>query len=71
MEYKIAAEILRDIVEGTSFPVEKHDGYILEAFKIACENRITIYDSLFIALAKVKNLEIMYLKSLVLFRIGG
>lgn len=59
MEYRVAAEILRDIVEGKPFPIEKQDIYILEAFKIACENGITIYDSLFIALAKAKNLEII------------
>jgi Predicted nucleic acid-binding protein, contains PIN domain len=33
--------------------------YLIEAFKISNRNKITIYDSLFIALAKSMNLELV------------
>jgi predicted nucleic acid-binding protein len=39
--------------------IVNQDEYLLEAFKIANRNKITIYDSLFIALAKSMNLELI------------
>jgi predicted nucleic acid-binding protein len=39
--------------------IVNQDEYLIEAFKIANRNKITIYDSLFIALAKSMNLELI------------
>jgi predicted nucleic acid-binding protein len=39
--------------------IVNQDEYLIEAFKIANRNKITIYDPLFIALAKLKNLELV------------
>jgi Predicted nucleic acid-binding protein, contains PIN domain len=39
--------------------VVNQDKYLIEAFKISIRNKITIYDSLFIALAKLNNLELV------------
>jgi predicted nucleic acid-binding protein len=39
--------------------IVNQDKYLIKAFKIANRNKITIYDFLFIALAKLKNLELV------------
>jgi predicted nucleic acid-binding protein len=39
--------------------IVNQDEYLIKAFKIANRNKITIYDSLFIALAKSMNPELI------------
>jgi len=55
----IAIKILSDLLKGEAIIIVNQDEYLIEAFKIANRNKITIYDSLFIALAKSKNLELV------------
>jgi predicted nucleic acid-binding protein len=55
----IAIKILYDLLKGEAIIIVNQDEYLIEAFKIANRNKITIYDSLFIALAKSKNLELV------------
>ena len=58
MSYEIAVRIIRDLVESKPFPVESQEHYLVEAFEIALRNNITVYDALFVAMAKRKNLEL-------------
>ena len=58
MSYEIAVKIIRDLVESKPFPVKSQELYLVEAFAIALRNNITVYDALFIAMAKRKNLEL-------------
>ena len=55
----LAIKILYDLLKGEAIIIVNQDEYLIEAFKIANRNKITIYDSLFIALAKSKNLELV------------
>jgi predicted nucleic acid-binding protein len=55
----IAIKILSDLLKREAMIIVNQDEYLIEAFKIANKNKITIYDSLFIALAKSKNLELV------------
>jgi predicted nucleic acid-binding protein len=55
----IAIKILYDLLKREAMIIVNQDEYLIEAFKIANRNKITIYDSLFIALAKSKNLELV------------
>jgi len=59
MKEDIATKILYDLLKGEAIIIVNQDEYLIEAFKIANRNKITIYDSLFIALAKSKNLELV------------
>jgi len=59
MNENIAIKILYDLLKGEAIIIVNQDEYLIEAFKIANRNKITIYDSLFIALAKSKNLELV------------
>jgi predicted nucleic acid-binding protein len=59
MNEDIAIKILSDLLKGEAIIIVNQDEYLIEAFKIANRNKITIYDSLFIALAKLKNLELV------------
>jgi predicted nucleic acid-binding protein len=55
----IAIKILYDLLKREAMIIVNQDEYLIEAFKITNRNKITIYDSLFIALAKSKNLELV------------
>ncbi|MFZ8801340.1 MAG: type II toxin-antitoxin system VapC family toxin [Candidatus Nanopusillus sp.] len=55
----IAIKILSDLLKREAMIIVNQDEYLIEAFKIANRNKITIYDSLFIALAKSKNLGLV------------
>jgi len=55
----LAIKILYDLLKGETIIIVNQDEYLIEAFKIANRNKITIYDSLFIALAKSKDLELV------------
>ncbi len=59
MEPSIAEEILEDLVKAKPIKIEDQDRYIVEAFRIAVKHRITVYDSLFIALARENNIELV------------
>lgn len=59
MSYEVAQEIIRDMVEGKALRMESQENYLVDAFKIAVEANITVYDALFIALAKKKELELV------------
>ena len=59
MNEDIAIKILSDLLKGEAIIIVNQDEYLIEAFKIANRNKITIYDSLFIALAKSKNRELV------------
>ena len=58
MNEDIAIKILSDLLKGDTMIIVNQDKYLIEAFKIAIRNKITIYNSLFIVLAKSKNLEL-------------
>jgi len=59
MNEDLAIKILYDLLKLEAIIIVNQDEYLIEAFKIANRNKITIYDSLFIALAKSKNLELV------------
>jgi Predicted nucleic acid-binding protein, contains PIN domain len=59
MNEDLAIKILYDLLKSEAIIIVNQDDYLVEAFKIANRNKITIYDSLFIALAKSKNLELV------------
>ena len=59
MKEDVAIKILSDLLKREAMLIVNQDEYLLEAFKIANRNKITIYDSLFIALAKSMNLELV------------
>ncbi|MCC6004545.1 MAG: type II toxin-antitoxin system VapC family toxin [Thermofilum sp.] len=59
MSHDTAREIIKDIVESKALRVESQENYLLDALEMAVKANITIYDALFIALAKKKNLELV------------
>ena len=59
MNENIAIKILYDLLKLEAIIIVNQDEYLIEALKIANRNKITIYDSLFIALAKSKNLDLV------------
>ncbi len=59
MEAEIAIEIISDIIREKPMIIEDETKYLAEALKYSIENKITIYDALFIILAKNKNLELV------------
>ncbi|MCD6114515.1 MAG: type II toxin-antitoxin system VapC family toxin [Thermoprotei archaeon] len=44
--------ILKKLVEENIVKIERQDKYVDEAFKIALQNKITVYDALYLAQAK-------------------
>jgi len=59
MNDDLAIKILYDLLKNEAIIIVNQDEYLIEALKIANRNKITIYDSLFIALAKSKNLDLV------------
>ncbi len=57
-EAKIILQALKEIVEKV-IKIEGELNYIDEAVKIAFNRNITIYDSLYIAMAKIKGLNLL------------
>mgnify|MGYP001626454639 CR=1 FL=1 len=55
----IAVEILKDLIENKPILIEHQENYLIEALDIAIKHRITIYDALFIVLAKKKSMELI------------
>ncbi len=54
-----AKEILEDLAKGVAIKLEDQKKYLASALEIAVKNKITIYDALFIALAKSLNIELI------------
>jgi predicted nucleic acid-binding protein len=59
MSVDVALEIIRDLSESKAVKVMGQDEYIEDAFRIALEYGITVYDSLFIALAERLGVELV------------
>jgi predicted nucleic acid-binding protein len=61
--YETVVKIIKDLTENRPFPLESQERYLTDAFEIAVNNHITIhitiYDALFIAVAKRRNLELI------------
>jgi len=47
-----AEEIVKDLIKGETIKIENQDNYLSAALKTAVKNKITIYDALFIELAR-------------------
>jgi len=58
MSPNIAKEIVEDLAIRKALPLEPYEPYTTEAFRIAVEHRITVYDALFIAFVLKKGLEL-------------
>ena len=52
IKLKDAEEILRDLCKSNAIKIQDQSKYLVNAFKTAIKNRVTIYDSLFIELSK-------------------
>jgi len=59
MKEEVAINILSDLIKREAMLFVKQDDYLIEGFKIANRNKITVYDSLFIALAKLNSFELV------------
>ena len=59
MSEDLAIKILSDLLKHEAIIIVNQDEFLIEAFKITNRNKISIYDSLFISLAKSKNLELV------------
>jgi predicted nucleic acid-binding protein len=57
--YETVVKLIKDLTENRPFPLESQEQYLTDAFEIAVNNHITIYDALFIAVAKRRNLELI------------
>jgi len=57
--YETVVKLIEDLTENRPFPLESQEQYLTDAFEIAVNNHITIYDALFIAVAKRRNLELI------------
>jgi predicted nucleic acid-binding protein len=57
--YETVVKIIKDLTENRPFPLESQERYLTDAFEIAVNNHITIYDALFIAVAERRNLELI------------
>lgn len=59
MGFDDAAKIIADLPEAEVIKVADQNRYLSKAFKIAVKNKVTVYDALFIALAKELNVELV------------
>ena len=59
MNEDFAIKILYDLLKREAIIIVNQDEYLIEAFKTANRNKITIYEFLFISLAKSINLELV------------
>jgi len=57
--YETVVKLIKDLTENRLFPLESQEQYLTDAFEIAVNNHITIYDALFVAVAKRRNLELI------------
>ncbi|MEM0174070.1 MAG: type II toxin-antitoxin system VapC family toxin [Sulfolobaceae archaeon] len=56
---ELAIRIVSDLLKKEAILVVSQDEYIIEALRISIKSKIPIYDSLFIALAKMNKLELI------------
>ena len=63
IDYETALALFKimSLLVGVNVVLEPEEKYIEEAFKIALKTDITVYDALYIALAKSKNLPLLTL----------
>jgi len=59
IEVRDAEEIMKDLTKSGTIKIKNQNDYMVGAFKIAVKNKITIYDSLFIELAKHVRTELV------------
>ncbi|BFI74399.1 type II toxin-antitoxin system VapC family toxin [Sulfurisphaera ohwakuensis] len=59
MDESVAIRILSDLLKKEAIITVNQDEYLVEAFKIATKYKITVYDALFIALAKSMKTELI------------
>ncbi len=59
MRAQDAEEILKDLIKPEVIKTLNQNDYMLGAFEIAVKNKITIYDALFIELAKSTNNDLV------------
>lgn len=59
IEVKDAEEMVKSLAESEVIKIKDQKDFILEAFKISVKNNITIYDSLFIELAKNTKIQLV------------
>ncbi len=59
MSIDIARSILEDLIANKAIPIESEDKYLDKAFEIAVEHGLTVYDSLFIAMALKRSLDLI------------
>ena len=54
-----ANKIITDLLETEVIKMVNQEKYLSKAFEIAVRNRITVYDALFVALARELNVELI------------
>lgn len=54
-----AQKIINDLAKNEVIKIVNQNKYLNEAFKIATKHKITVYDALFIALAKLESIELV------------
>ena len=54
-----ANKIITDLLETEVIKIANQEEYLSKAFEIAVRNRITVYDALFVALARELNVELI------------
>ncbi len=54
-----AQKIINDLAKNEVIKIVDQNKYLNEAFKIATKHKITVYDALFIALAKLESIELV------------
>ena len=59
MSVDIAKELIRDLAKGEAIKIYGQRTLLVEALELALRNRLTIYDSLFIVLAKKLGTELV------------
>ncbi|BBG27882.1 type II toxin-antitoxin system VapC family toxin [Sulfuracidifex tepidarius] len=59
MSEDVSVKILSDLVKGEAIKIISQEEYLIDAFRIAIEEKITVYDALFISLAKTKGIELV------------
>ena len=59
MSEDVSVKIISDLVKGEAIKIVSQEEYLIDAFRIAVREKITVYDALFISLAKSKGIELV------------
>ncbi|MEM2136754.1 MAG: type II toxin-antitoxin system VapC family toxin [Candidatus Methanomethylicia archaeon] len=59
ISYDIAQTILKDLVEERAIPIIDQERFLTQAFTLAVNDNITIYDAIFIVIAKELKTELV------------